>query len=580
MSQEFVPNFKNRMPIKKASQDWLSFDEPQIIFAQGERASGKSVIVDETVEKLYKQGFTILHLWGARSLENLYYAVNKNCRSHYNKLKIIVDSFKESNKRSLKEYCKYHGMTDEETKQFIQIAQDSKLIDKQSETQYRITEKGIQLAHRELLHCNCHDSIPIIIAVPDYIEFDQDSIDRFNGHYFRDLRHYLQYFSEITTEQRRLLDQGKLRIPEYMRKGKPLIKIAKFTTPTTSDRKIKFHDEFTQIILEARKEHRILTMNPVLFSGEMDKFYTLAEIFRMIPNLMTNSGHFKPLTSKDVGKPRMYWTRKQKAWHKLALVINEIRSVAPSSNLHADKDAGISKKAVFGYVPEARHFKTWFIADYQDAEDLYSGIKKQSNLTIIKRGSRNILGDNYSWLFSKIENDRLGLARKVFKRKWIEKYSDLLVIENKIPKLKKYLDHRRPHPNELPDNKAYVVWNNQEIKLVTISLPSWHHKQSVEDFLLDTGITWTVNKDKKPAEKSNLTGKEKKESIKQTKAIKEDILKRIESMREKDGQNWNQIKEELIALQNQGVIQLNFEEKDNKYFSNWYKTWKSKQESD
>lgn len=93
MSNDFIPKFKQRKPEKFATKDWLDFEEPQIIFYQGMRGSGKSAMVNKTVERLYKEGFLILHVWGARSLENLYYAINKNCKTHYNKLKIIVDAF-------------------------------------------------------------------------------------------------------------------------------------------------------------------------------------------------------------------------------------------------------------------------------------------------------------------------------------------------------------------------------------------------------------------------------------------------------------------------------------------------------
>ena len=59
---EFVPSFKDRKPIKNASKDWLSFDEPQILFYQGMRDSCKSVMVDETAEKLYNQGTAMTNL--------------------------------------------------------------------------------------------------------------------------------------------------------------------------------------------------------------------------------------------------------------------------------------------------------------------------------------------------------------------------------------------------------------------------------------------------------------------------------------------------------------------------------------
>jgi|APSaa5957512535_1039671.scaffolds.fasta_scaffold23869_2 hypothetical protein len=583
MSQtyDFVPSFKDAKPVKNASKYWLSYDEPQILFFQGMRGSGKSVLVAKTVEKLYNQGFTILHIWGARSLENLYYSINKNCKFHYEQLKIIVDAFTDdSHQGNLKDRCASKGLIGAEFKKYMDIALEQDLIEGSSDDGWKLTKQGLQLHKRQLLHCNCSKALPITIAVPDYLDFDQESLDRFNGYYFQDMSHYAEYFSEITTEQKTLLEQGKLLIPHHARK-KPLIKIAYFTTPTSTDRKKKFRDEFTKIVLDCRKQTRILTMNPTLFDGEMDKFDTIGEIFRMMPNLMTNSGHFMPLTQKDVGKPRKYWTRKQKSWHKVAIVINEIRSVAPSSQLHGDKNAGTSKKAVFGFVPEARHFKTWLLADYQDAEDLYAGIKKQGNLTVIKRGSRNILGENFSWLYQKVEYDRVGLTRKLPPRCRCENVKELRITENKIPSMKQYLNERRPYVDELPDNKAYITWQNQEIKLISVDLPSWHHRQSTEDFLLDTGIRWTVNKEKKPVEKETLSKKEQKIAVKQNKAIRSDVMKRIIFMREKENKNWGSIKSELILLQNDGVIpQMGYETRTEAYFSNWYGKDKDKIESD
>ena len=72
---------------------------------------------------------------------------------------------------------------------------------------------------------------------------------------------------------------------------------------------------------------------------------------------------------------------------QIAIVINELRSVVPSSKMHGEKYASSSKKAIFDYIPEARHFSTWFLGDYQDPEDLYGGVKKQANNVHVKRGS-------------------------------------------------------------------------------------------------------------------------------------------------------------------------------------------------
>jgi len=90
---DFIPRLTPLEIGKFSVEPWLNFEEPTVVLCQGMRGSGKGVVVDTIVERLYSQGFNIWHLWGARSLENLYYVVNKNCKERYAKLKIIVDAF-------------------------------------------------------------------------------------------------------------------------------------------------------------------------------------------------------------------------------------------------------------------------------------------------------------------------------------------------------------------------------------------------------------------------------------------------------------------------------------------------------
>jgi len=127
--------------------------------------------------------------------------------------------------------------------------------------------------------------------------------------FWKDFDEYLQHNSEITTRQKELLLAGNLLKPEYLR-PKPLIKVRQFTTPSSTNRKELFRDEFTKIVLDARKESRIVVMNPAIFEGSIDKFETLAEIIKMMQYLMNKSGHFTPLKESDVGKAKKYWTKK------------------------------------------------------------------------------------------------------------------------------------------------------------------------------------------------------------------------------------------------------------------------------
>ena len=560
---EFIPQFRENTPQKLSSKPWLSSTEPQVILFQGMRGGGKGVAVDYTTEKLYHAGINIWHIWGARSFENLYWCINKNCRDHYSKMEIIADSFFEKNHvGGITSRCASKGLVGDEFRKYFDLMLQQKLVEKTGDTQVQITSLGIQLHKRELLHCNCSKAYPIVWIVPDYIKIDQVSLDRFNGVYWKDLTEYKKHFLEITTEQKQLLHDGKLKKPKELLQ-KSLIKVRYITPPTTASKKETFAKQFSDLVVDARKEKRIVVMNPAIFDG-MDKFDTLTEIIRQLPYLMNKSGFFKPLTESDVGKPRKYWTNSQKSWHKVAIVINELRSVAPSSRLSGERDSSKSKKAIYDYIPEARHMKTWFLGDFQNPDDLYPGVRYQANVVVIKRASRNILGGDWTWLFDKIVGDRLGFLRKKFRRD-IYKPEHAWKYE-KRPQLKKFLDDRRPKIDELPDNKGYVTFPNGEIKLQRFEMPTFHHKTSLEDFTLDSGITWKTIK-----KKTEITKTPKQ----QFKKAKQEILEKIDYMAVTENKSFKQIRDDLVLMESEGKIpNLGYVNKDSKYFNNMYLKWK------
>jgi len=576
ISDTFNAKTKTNRVDKLTSGDWIDSEEPQVLLFQGMRSSGKGVAVDYTAERLYNEGLLILSIWGARSFENLYFAINKNCGVHFKKMKQVLEYYFDKNNP--------HKVKLSNEEEYVTILEHSGFIKihKSDDTRhFELTKKGISFLNGKELHCKCHKAYPIVWLVPDYIEVNQESLDRFNDAFWHDFEEYKQHNSEITTEQKQLLLDGKLLKPLHLR-PKPLIKVATFTTPSNTNRKELFRNEFTKIVLDARRESRVVVMNPAIFEGSIDKFETLAEIIKMMQYLMNKSGHFTPLKESDVGKPKKYWTKKQKSYHKIAIVINELRSVAPSSKLSGEAKAGLSKRAIYDLIPEARHFKLWFLGDYQSPQDLFSGVRFLANQIVIKRGSRNILGDDWTWLFDKVEKDRIGFAKKMGGKqlKNIENIAQLKFYENKYPQLKKHLDDRRPYVDNLPDNVAYITYINNEYKRQRIDLPSFHHKQSTEDFIADTGIIWKTVENKKPTESKVLTKSEQKKSIQAKKAIKDDILKKIQVWRDVEKKNWDLIKFELVEQEKQGIIQdMGFESKSTVYLSNWFGSWKKKNQA-
>ena len=100
---------------------WLDVNEPQVVFFQGKRKSGKGVAIANCIEEMYKAGFTILHLWAARNNENWYYALTKHCKATWD------------------------------------------------EWRRRNNLKPIEEQKEEPLHCNCEKAIPISAMVPKLI---------------------------------------------------------------------------------------------------------------------------------------------------------------------------------------------------------------------------------------------------------------------------------------------------------------------------------------------------------------------------------------------------------------------------
>jgi len=559
---DFIPSFVPRKPKKFTDEPWLSFEEPQVILWQGMRSSGKGVAVDNTAEQLYKAGINIWHLWGARSFENLYWAVNKNCQEYYKKMKVITNGFYQKESPGLETYCLQNGLKKEEYDRYLKIMQEEKMILRKENKKWELLPDGMKLHDNELLHCNCFKAYPILWIVPDYIEIDQESLDRFNGVCWKNWEEYNDAYVNCRINQflpnSKFIDFANQMKPDELI-PKPLIVVAKITTPTSANRKEIFREQFTKIVLDAREQHRIVVLNPVIFEGSNDKFDTITEIFRMLAYLMNKSGHFKPLNN-----PKNKW---EKSWHKVAIVINELRSVAPSSRLSGESKAGSSKKAIFDMIPEMRHMKTWFLGDYQNPDDLYSGVRYQANVVVIKNASRNILGADWAWLFERIEYNRQGMIDHRFGG-----------VDEKYPFVKAQLDKVRPKIDELPRNKGYITFPNNEIDLETFDMPSFHHKTSLEDFQADTGIRWIVNHEKKSKDSSSLSQSERKESSRKKKSEKEEVFKKIDYLRQTQGKSWPQIKDELVLLENEGMIPvMNYADKKPTYFSNEYGKWKKKQ---
>lgn len=447
----YVPNRKKQI---------LRDDKIQCIFIFGQRGAGKSVTIDEYSQWYYNHGITPLYLWSARSNENVVVCVNKNCKRRWDqtiqKYEIILKNSPESEK------LKIH--------------------------------KKLERA-KNYLHCNCHKSYPVSWLVPDYWEFS--GVRDFNNNW-SDKHEYLQaledgkitkQYYELTLKERQMLDQRQLKKPNYLIKT-DMMRICPFTIPTKGNEQT-FAKQFIKYLLEARKERRWLVMNPLMFLTQDEKFKTISYIITHLQYWMEE--YFQPLTEQMVGKlrgldhpvPEHDWVPHERNWHKAALVFTELRTIAPTNKFSPETKSGLSKRSIVDISAELRHKNLYLIGDLQNSEDLNESIKPLSDFVIIKNATQQLLGKEYYYFIEGIEKQR----KKILSRLSHGKYSDFA----KAPmEYKVYVDGIRPRVQELPVNKAYAVWPNNEFKLITVNGPSWHHKQEGESLQSLTGITWKL----------------------------------------------------------------------------------------
>lgn len=429
--------YRPRTPRKRVNEPWLSVNDYQKIGVFGQTRSGKSVVIDYIVNEFYRAGIFIAHIFSAGGFENLYYAINKDC---------------------------------------------GKRVQAKQETNPDFYIDNIPT-------CQCSKTYPVLWMVPNYCEVDKKSLDRFNSQLWSGIDEYRQYLLEISTEDKRKLIDGVLKKP-FQFALKELIKVAYYTPPTdTAERKIEqFASEFEPIVKQAKKEHRILVHSPQIYpntpQGKREKYGTTSEILRNLQALSQTE-----LFSKyHSDMPRNQWSVWQKSQHKIGIITNEVRAMAPSGKLSGDKESGVSKRSFYNYLPEARHNKSWIVFDLQSVSDMHEGSKKQVDIRIVKRSTPMLLGEDLGWLKTSVD-------RRI---KFLAEQEGFLDIE-RLPEFFKETLLNRYHlarVEEIPDNFAYVVYENGEYKLISLSTPPWHHKSDKDNFQEDTGIQWTF-KDQK-----------------------------------------------------------------------------------
>lgn len=576
---DFEFSYTDPKPVPFWKQDILNFKRPQVMLVQGMRGSGKGVVVDKICEEYFKKGFLVVHCWGAADFENYFYAINKNCKVQWNNSRVFLNYLKNLNDDWITIDSSINHFQNEITKkdadELINQMITSKWIQIETETmKIQITTEGKNVLNHEPLHCNCSKALNITLVVPDYVDVDKKTLDRFNGVYWESWDNYNDDYIHQKTDLEICKAEYEFRYPDGLCKKpeknilKPRILIRKITCPNSAKLKEIFREQWFSILNQSRSEQRILTVNPSIFNSPNDKFNTLEQIIRLIKDY--SDIHCRKLTVKDVGKPEYDWTPRQKSYHKVLYAINELRSVSPSSALSGEKEVGKTKKALYSYIPEARHFNSWFIGDYQNPNDLYPSVRYQANIVIIKRASRELLGGDWIKLFDKIE--------KIRERE----FAKMDMIESMAPR--NYIDRvnrKYPRIEELPDNRGYAVNPATDFRLIEIDTPSFHHKGDGDNFWSITGIKRSINKKKVLITSAPELEKGESKSINKKK-VQNEIFEEMLILTD-NGVKYNEIlkkyqeKEEIGSIADIGLRNLNTRAFSTK-FGRWKKSMKKSKE--
>ena len=446
-------------------QPRMSARKVRLAYFLGARGGGKTTAMEEDSEYYYNEGLSCWYLWSSRSNENVFIAVNRNDKIMWNK------TFK------LIEYHIDSAKTDEDREKMV------KRMDKLEER----------------LRCNCSKAYPINWLVPNYYDFK--GVTEYNTCWADKEEFDIVYedgwltrsYQELSKDEKRLLIQKRLKKPKHLLKT-DLIRICPFTIPNGAKNKEIFEREFLKYALEARKEHRWLVMNPLMFLKEEHKFQTIGYVMERVKFWVDQ--YFQPNTPESVAKlrglqdpvPRDQWTKIEKSWDKICMILGEIRTIAPPHKYSPEQKSNLSKRPIIDAIPELRHLRIWLLGDLQSPDDLNDSVRHMADHVVIKRSSEELLGDEWSYFYKTIEKqrkDRL-LAMSHGKFEDFKKAPQDLI--NKI-------NSDLPSISQIPKNKGYIVYPNGEFYLETFSMASFHHKRETETLQSVTGITWKIKEE-------------------------------------------------------------------------------------
>ena len=503
MSSQIASSPQFPLSIKK--QDFLTTDIVFALLVLGSPRSGKGVLLDSFINKFYKEYFLIWHLYSALGHESLFPIVNKNCRDAW-----------------YDEIHKHPGRA------------------------------------KELPACQCYKPIPILLMKPNYIEINKKSLvyginvvwkdwKEYNDAYEKNqVKEYISPFhweSTLDSMPDRLFKKPKSMYP------KQIFKTFDYTPPITGPQSTKnlnqFREEMHKAVSLSKNERRILVNSPGLHApdsvGKQEKYSVVAESLRYMQDTLYEDPMFDIWDGSDEESA----TPAQLANHKKMFVINELRGCCPSAKLSGEKESGVSKRAIYNFLPVRRHCKAWSIFDTQSPSDIFDGVRSQlSELKIFKRITFDLIGAENEKFFTRVEK----LCNSYYEN-WGLNPKNHIPLQYKLGLLKRY---HLCKLSELPDNMFIIKNASGEFQVKQVKHASFHHKSDTKDEITKIlGTKFTINSTTRGLKPAVKDATESKSAVKSQ--SKEIVMLKVQSLLN-EKKSFSEISERIKQLEVDGSI--------------------------
>lgn len=274
------------------------------------------------------------------------------------------------------------------------------------------------------------------------------------------------------------------------------------------------HTPLKEIIELTARENRVCIFNRGFYQDQRDAYRTLARFLKELPFLILRGS----LPEKSI-----------------VLGMREAGQIAPSGlkGMKGDYETEV-KRQLQTYIREARHLRTVLVLDFQRASDIAKSISSQRDFLFIKRSTRDLIPDDYQWLFENIEG-----------RRWRAGYEFNFEIDEDLPSI-----------TRLKHWESYVLFPDRHYEKRTHIMADFHHKIPSDSWPRDANCQ-IFYLDKKEVEKVPAEKKIKELREKQAKRAQlEETLKEADRLHE-DGVSWQELAKKYGWLDKKGCIKIN-----------------------